>query len=116
MYGTHPIPPSDRITLSRGCVTNTGDITRSDRAAMVSRLMSEMIRGVGASGCGMIGRDEDPMCRHIAVSVSSRADSIGSHVSDQKDANPRAAGFSMNVIARDPFAAVRSISAALARA
>ena len=63
------MPPSARITLRRGCSTKTGDMTRSDSVAIVSKLISEMINGVGASLWGMIGRDDEPMCRQSAVSV-----------------------------------------------
>src|SRR3954468_6445766 len=66
----------------------------------------------GASGvvCGIL--DEEPMCMHTTVPVSSHAWKNGSHCLEWIDGRPNGYGFSLNATAYEPLAAHRWISSA----
>ncbi len=68
----------------------------------------------GASGDVLGMRDEEPMCMHTTVSVSSHAAKRGSQwwLFECTDGNPSGCGFSEKVMAWLPLPAQRRTSAA----
>ena len=66
-----------------------------------------IITSIGASSAVTEIDDDEPMCRHTTVPVSSHAAQNGSQWSVWKLGSPSLAGFSENVTARQPFSATR---------
>ena len=75
--------------------------------------MTVIITSTGASSDVTEIVDDEPMCRHTTVPVSSHARQNGSQWSVWKLGYPSLVGFSENVTARQPFSATRRISAAI---
>ena len=69
---------------------------------------------IGASIEVMVSWEDDPMCRQTTVPVSDTALQNGSQCSLWKLGHPSFSGFSENVTARQPLAATRWTSAAMA--
>ena len=72
----------------------------------------------GASGDVLGIRDDEPMCMHTTVSVSSQARNTGAQLSDASwmEGSPSGYGFSGKVMAKLPLSAQRWISAAASSA
>src|SRR6476619_2032987 len=94
--------------------SNTPDINQS-----VSDIAAFMYVSVEPTAAGASGEvdgifDDDPMCMHTAVLVSSHAARNGSQKPSLSctEGNPRNGGISENVTAWQPFAALRRTSAA----
>jgi hypothetical protein len=69
-------------------------------------------QSIGASGAVMTSSDDDPMCMHTTTPSSLHAVQNGSQWSECRLGQPSFDGFSENVTAWAPLAAVRRISAA----
>ena len=69
---------------------------------------------IGASIEVIVSSEDEPMCRHTTVPVSDTACQNGSQCSLWKLGQPSFSGFSENVTARQPLAATRCTSAAIA--
>jgi hypothetical protein len=69
----------------------------------------------GASGVVPGIFEDEPMCMHSTVSVSTQAANSGSHSPEWIDGRPRGYGFSENVMAWHPCAAQRRTSSAARR-
>ncbi len=111
-YGIHPIPPSDSATLRSGYVRSTGDQTRSVAHWTMLIGGSVIMQSIGASGAVIVSDDEDPMCMHTTTCSSEQARQNGSQWSECRLGQPSFDGFSENVTACAPLAAVRRTSAA----
>ena len=72
-----------------------------------------MLTSAGASSEVTVIDDEEPMCMHTTVLVSTQAAKKGSQWSPWRPGRPSFSGFSENVTAWQPFAAVRRISSAI---
>ena len=74
---------------------------------------SVMSTSIGASGAVTTSDDDEPMCRHTIVPSSEHACQNGSQCSSWKLGSFSFSGFSENVTAWQPFAAMRRTSAAI---
>src|SRR4051812_42686931 len=112
MYGTQPMPPSERATLRRGDLWKTGEKSRAAVVYIELHPNREMETGKGASSDVLGAWPEEPKCMHSGRLASWTAASSGSHASVWNDGRPRGAGFSTKETALAPSAAQRSTSAA----
>src|SRR3954449_3457969 len=113
-YGIQPMPPSDSATLRSGNLLSTGDHTRSAAAWTMFIGVRVIRQSIGASGDVITSCDDEPMCRHTTTFSSLHAVQNGSQASECRLGYPSFDGFSENVMACAPFAAVRRTSAASA--
>ncbi len=107
------MPPSESAIFRSGNLRKVCDQIRS--AAHMKRLtgVTVIMTSTGASSDVTEIDDDDPMCRHTTVPVSSQACQNGSQWSVWKLGYPSFVGFSENVTAWQPFAETRRTSAAM---
>jgi hypothetical protein len=107
----HPSDPTfGERDLEVGCLWNTGENTNSTAAAIEVVPISVTITANGASAAVDGGMPPEPKCMTAVMLVSSRADHTGSQWDVWKLGSPRFMGLSGRPTARQPFAALRSIS------
>src|SRR3954447_15993066 len=112
-YGVHPMPPSDSAILRSGNLRKICDQMRSAAHIRMLTGVTVIITSTGASSDVIAIDDDDPMCGHTTVPVSSHARQNGSQWSVWKLGYPSLVGFSENVTAWQPFSATRRTSAAM---
>src|SRR5271163_750805 len=108
------MPPSESETFKVGNLRSTGDHNRSAAAWTMLTGWSPNNTSIGASGAVTTSEEDEPMCRHTMVPRSEHADQNGSQVSLWKLGSFSLEGFSENVTAKQPLAATRCTSAAMA--
>src|SRR2546423_9961407 len=77
-YGIQPIWPSEYANFSRGNRTSTPENRKSLIDAMALLKLNVAATAAGASGDADGIDDEDPICMHTTVAVSSHARKNGS--------------------------------------
>src|SRR5260370_42503047 len=115
MYGTQPMPPSERATLRRGNLWKTGEKSRSAVVYMELQPNKAIVTGKGASSAVLGDWPELPKGMHSGRAASWAAANTGSHAAVWNDGSPRGAGFATKETARAPHAAHLSTSAAASR-
>src|SRR6516225_7395820 len=101
------MPPSERAILRSGNLRSTGDQMRSVAACTMLIGVSVMRQSIGASGDVITSDEDDPMCMHTTTPSSLHAVQNGSQWSECRLGQPSFEGFSENVTACAPLAAVR---------
>src|SRR6185503_18191589 len=91
-YGSHPIWPSEYASFSRSNRTSTPENKKSDSDAIALLKLKVAATAMGASADVAGICDEDPMCMHTTVSVSSHAAKNGSHSPEWIDGRPSLGG------------------------
>src|SRR5882724_10816768 len=102
MYGIHPAPPSDRMTLIPGKRSSTPESSQSTPAIIELTPLSDTSTVGGASADVVTSFDELPMCMHTGTCASLTMAQSGSQWPVCTDGSPRTVGFSENAMALAP--------------
>src|SRR3954468_8360680 len=100
MYGNQPICPSEYASFSVGNRTSTPENRKSesDAIALLNDRLAATAAGASADVAGIF--DDDPMCMHTTVCVSSQARKNGSQYPEWMLGRPRCGGISEKQTAR----------------
>src|SRR3954452_11471685 len=111
-YGNQPICPSEYASFRAGKRTSTPEKRKSERLAIELLKLNVAATATGASLDVLGICDDEPMCMHTTVFVSSHAAKNGSHAPEWIDGRPSLGGISLEQTACKPRAALRRTSSA----
>src|SRR3954452_924594 len=107
------MPPSESANRRSGNSVGTRDQMMSAAHCTMFKGCNDIWTVTGAFIAVTTMSEDEPMWRQITVPWSLHAPKNGSQCGSCHDGKPSFAGFSENVIARQPFAATRATSAAI---